>query len=177
MDVMETYDHFWPTGDSFFGLGCAGIIEKLPPHKADGSYLFINLDGVSLIRFMTHFSAMRALSKTMIIICSPRLMPLAKYWLVEYDYVAAIYESTRSVEDIISELIVILSGKVMVKPVLRRKTDVTHKDIYLLKSFLKEKSFAVIERLHGRQRSTIYRWRRSLTRKFGVRKIEHLLLL
>ncbi|POT56336.1 Vi polysaccharide biosynthesis regulator TviA [Citrobacter amalonaticus] len=170
------YQHFWPPNDFYFGVGAATIIDEVSLTTNDRNYLFVNLNRYSLLNALNFFSRTKDINKIIIIISSSRLMPLAQFWLAECDNVIAAFDISTSVENIIKEICRRRDGEKIPKEKKDYHFKINRKDIVKMKYFLTECGMEELQDRFMNSPSTMYRWRKELAVKFGVREPRHLLL-
>lgn len=170
------YQHFWPPNDIHFGIGISGIIDKVSLTTNDRNYLFVNLNRYSLLRSLSFFSKINYSNKFIIIISSSRLMPLAHFWLAEYDNIIAVFDTSNSVDNIIKEICLRRDGEKITKNKLQCQYRINSKDIVRIKYFLSDTGMEELQDRFMNSLSTMYRWRKDIAVKFGVREPRYLLL-
>ncbi|ENO7812549.1 Vi polysaccharide biosynthesis regulator TviA [Salmonella enterica] len=170
------YQHFWPPNDFYFGAGVAGIIDEVSLTTNDRNYLFVNLNRYSLLNALSFFSRTHDVDKIIIIISSSRLMPLALFWLAECDNVIAVFDISTPVKDIIKEICRHGDGEKMMREKKDCHVKINRKDIVKMKYFLTECGMEELQDRFMNSPSTMYRWRKELAIKFGVREPRYLLL-
>ncbi|CAM4152520.1 hypothetical protein [Serratia silvae] len=168
--------HYWPVGDIYFSHGVSSVMEKAGLLAEEQGYLFINLDGSSLVDFLSCFGELRFSKRAVVIIVSQKLKPLALFYLAELESVIAVFYNTTSEEKIVMWLSDTLNGKHKMKPQDFNSCFLNQQDVLLLTFVLKGYSIRFIQRYFARGYSTIYCWKAKLASKLGVKKIEHLLL-
>ncbi|EDX8711932.1 Vi polysaccharide biosynthesis regulator TviA, partial [Salmonella enterica subsp. enterica serovar Typhi] len=170
------FHHFWPPNDIYFGVGAAGIIEEVSLITNDRNYLFVNLNRYSLLNALNFFTRMSDINKIIVIISSSRLMPLARFWLTECKNVIAVFDAATSVQDIIRNVSQHQSGEKILTEQRDYRFRINRKDIVKMKYFLSESGMEELQDRFMNSSSTMYRWRKELAVKFGVREPRYLLL-
>ncbi|TNL02360.1 hypothetical protein CYD30_27020 [Kosakonia cowanii] len=163
----------WPEGDIFFRTGVSGLSCRLKYSGSAGGYCFINLSGHTLRSFIDDFPDIK--NTDIVIISSPRLMPLAHFWLAESVRVRAAFTSGTAVDEIIFRLNAAGAGGKTACPPPDRQ--LSFRDVRFLYSCLKGVSTVQLQKTYRRTYSTLKGREASLARKFGVRKLQHLFLL
>ncbi|EMQ6361526.1 TPA: Vi polysaccharide biosynthesis regulator TviA [Salmonella enterica] len=170
------FHHFWSPNDIYFGVGAAGIIEEVSLITNDRNYLFVNLNRYSLLNALNFFTRMSDINKIIVIISSSRLMPLARFWLTECKNVIAVFDAATSVQDIIRNVSQHQSGEKILTEQRDYRFRINRKDIVKMKYFLSESGMEELQDRFMNSSSTMYRWRKELAVKFGVREPRYLLL-
>ncbi|TNL02465.1 hypothetical protein CYD30_26770 [Kosakonia cowanii] len=165
----------WPEGDIFFRTGVSGLSCRLKYSGSAGGYCFINLNGYTLRSFIDDFPDIK--NTNIVIISSPRLMPLATFWLAESRRVRAVFSSGTSVAEIIFRLNAAGTCGKKVWPRLSPDRQLSFRDVRLLNYYFNGVSKVHLQKTYRRAYSTLKGWEASLTRKFCVRKLHYLFLL
>ncbi|HFZ7760629.1 TPA: Vi polysaccharide biosynthesis regulator TviA, partial [Salmonella enterica subsp. enterica serovar Typhi] len=105
-----------------------------------------------------------------------RLMPLARFWLTECKNVIAVFDAATSVQDIIRNVSQHQSGEKILTEQRDYRFRINRKDIVKMKYFLSESGMEELQDRFMNSSSTMYRWRKELAVKFGVREPRYLLL-
>lgn len=164
----------WPENDFYFRSGVSSFYARLKPRKETRKYYFLNLNGSHLRKFLQDFPEIN--SDSIVIISTPRLMPLANFWLMESSRVCAVFESYVSIDTIVSVLNGVgYSGK-FTRIIPWMRCNLSAGDVLLLKHYLESGNMSYMHSQHNRAYSTIQSWKTKLAKKFNVRKLEYLLL-
>ena len=160
----------WPASDFYFHTGVSALSEKLKKNVKSQGFFFINLNRYTLRAFMREFSGIT--HSGIVIICSKPLLPLAHFWLKEGCCVRAVFESNVSVDSVARELNNLKPEGKMTPPFRPSFRKLTHQDLFLLRNYIEQSEVMSLQLKFSCSRSTIYRWKMMIARKFGVRKIE-----
>ena len=171
------YQHFWPPNDIYFGVGVAGIIDEMSLITNERNYLFVNLNQYSLRSTLVFFSRNKNINKIIIIISSSRLMPLALFWLDNIKNVIAVFDTSTSVSEMIKKISLYRRNGDKITAGRREcNFKISNKDIMKMKYFLTESGMEELQDRFMNSPSTLYRWRKEIALKFGVRDPRYLLL-
>ena len=174
-NVKNGHCPYWPISDLFFGYGVKSLLTGLDQSSDENDYFFINLNRHTLKFFLQDFAEFR--SKKIIIISSPRLMPLATFWLTESNKVCALFGSCTPVEEIVRVLNIMPPETKTSLPALRAKETMSLREVFFLKNYLEKGKLARFPLLPSMGSSTLKNRKISVARKLGVRKLEQILLL
>ena len=164
----------WPLNDYYFMSGARELSEALTTSGCETRYYFVRLDGHSLMSFIEQ-PPFRHQQNT-VIIASPRLMPLAAFWLAENSNVCAVFGSTSSVQDVYNELLNSIPCEKIIRAAVNAEQQLSPFDFRLLTYFLKGGNIPNLQKKYRNSRSTVAAWRKRILVKFGVRKTCHLVL-
>lgn len=170
------YQHFWPPNDIYFGVGVAGIIDEMSLITNERNYLFVSLNRYSLRSTLIFFSRNKDINKIIIIISSSRLMPLALFWLDNIKNVIAVFDTTTPVPEMIKKTSLYRNGDKITAGRRECSFKISKKDIMKMKYFLTESGMEELQDRFMNSPSTLYRWRKEVAMKFGVRDPRYLLL-
>ncbi|MDJ0042437.1 MULTISPECIES: Vi polysaccharide biosynthesis protein TviA [Pantoea] len=170
------YRYYWPPNDIYFGAGVKGLIDYLAVETNERNYFFVNLNAYSLISSFHFFSHANELRKKIVIISSPRLSPLAEFWLAENDNIIAAFSCFDMPDNIVRQLIQHQPGEKIANINVRSTVKVNRKDIITMKYFLYESGMKELTERFINSPSTVYRWRKCISEKFGVKEPRHLLI-
>ncbi|EBF4234912.1 hypothetical protein [Salmonella enterica] len=171
----------WDQNDPYFSAAVIGIIEQLNSGKIGvkkKEFFFVGLNALTLNYFLNNFDCIALQDYPIVIICSSHLLPLAAYILGEHRQVRAVFTNSCSVEDIIATLRKIdISGRKVVKPRRPGRHQIlTSKDVMILRLYMASGNISSLIKVYNGGLSTFYNWRARVSQKFGVRKLEHLLI-
>ena len=171
------YQHFWPPNDIYFGVGVASVIDEMSLITNERNYLFVNLNQYSLHSTLVFFSRNKNINKIIIIISSSRLMPLALFWLDNIKNVIAVFDTSTSVSEMIKKISLYRRNGDKITAGRREcNFKISNKDIMKMKYFLTESGMEELQDRFMNSPSTLYRWRKEIALKFGVRDPRYLLL-
>ena len=171
------YQHFWPPNDIYFGGGVASVIDEMSLITNERNYLFVNLNQYSLHSTLVFFSRNKNINKIIIIISSSRLMPLALFWLDNIKNVIAVFDTSTSVSEMIKKISLYRRNGDKITAGRREcNFKISNKDIMKMKYFLTESGMEELQDRFMNSPSTLYRWRKEIALKFGVRDPRYLLL-
>lgn len=170
------YQHFWPPNDIYFGGGVAGVIDEMSLITNERNYLFVNLNQYSLRSTLVFFSRNKDINKIIIIISSSRLMPLALFWLDNIKNVIAVFDTSTPVSEMIKKISLYRNGDKITAGRRECRFKISSKDIMKMKYFLTESGMGELQDRFMNSSSTLYRWRKEVALKFGVRDPRYLLL-
>lgn len=170
------YQHFWPPNDIYFGVGVAGIIDEMSLITNERNYLFVSLNRYSLRNTLIFFSRNKDINKIIIIISSSRLMPLALFWLDNIKNVIAVFDTSTPVPEMIKKISLYRNGDKITAGRRECSFKISNKDIMKMKYFLTESGMEELQDRFMNSPSTLYRWRKEVALKFGVRDPRYLLL-
>lgn len=174
-EAFMKYQNFWPFDDIYFGTGVRNIVDSVSLVTNDRDYLFINLNRHTLLSTIKFISKSNNTSK-IVIISSSRLMPLALYWLEEYRNTIAVFDNSTAVKDIIIKITHYRIGEKIVDIKTGHIFKMNHKDIMKIEYFLKDNGINELQKRFMNSPATVYRWRKELSKKLGVREPKYLLL-
>lgn len=163
----------WPECDVYFKAGVSCLQEKL---NADGNrkaYIFLHLNGYTLRNFLSDFPPDKNCG--IVIISSPRLLPLAHFWMENYDEVCAVFDSRTDIETIVRILKVSPSYKVF-RTVSEYIPKITAKDMNILHHYLTTGNMDYIQHQYSRSYTTVQNWKSKLACKLSIRKLKYLTL-
>ncbi|HDC4811430.1 TPA: Vi polysaccharide biosynthesis protein TviA [Enterobacter cloacae] len=170
------YQHFWPPNDIYFGGG-ASVIDEMSLITNERNYLFVNLNQYSLRSTLVFFSRNKNINKIIIIISSSRLMPLALFWLDNIKNVIAVFDTSTSVSEMIKKInLYRRNGDKITAGRRECNFKISNKDTMKMKYFLTESGMEELQDRFMNSPSTLYRWRKEIALKFGVRDPRYLLL-
>jgi hypothetical protein len=139
------------------------------------SVCFIHLCGRTLCAFLRTYPGLISgvAGCKMVIIVSPRLMPLAKYFASCDDRVLAVFPSGLPVR----RLVTALTHPVSRDRFRTSRSAMSSRDIYILRHHLGAGPVSDLSEKYALSVKAIY-WRKvALARMLGVRKLEHLLFV
>lgn len=171
----------WSENDPYFRAAAIGIIDKMNSGNRNvkkKEFFFVGLNALTLNCFLNDFDSIALQSYPVVIICSSDLLPLAAYILGEHRQVRAVFTNSCRVDDIITTLRKInVSGRKVVKPRRPARHQIlTPKDVMILRLYMASGNIKSLIKVYNGRLSTCYNWRARIAQKFGVRKLEHLLI-
>lgn len=164
----------WPENNHYFRLGVDALLEQtggLNPEKL----LFIHLCGRTLCAFLRTYPGIitSVAVRQMVIIVSPRLMPLAKKLAASDERVLAVFPSDLPVR----RLVTALTHPVSHDRFRTARSPMSSRDIYILRHHLGAGPVGDLAEKYALSVKAVY-WRKAaLARMLGVRKLEHLLFV
>lgn len=170
------YQHFWPPNDFYFGVGVSSIIDEMSLITNERNYLFVSLNRYSLLNTLSFFSRNKETNRNIIIISSSRLMPLALFWLYNINNVIAAFDTSMPVPEMINKISRYKNGDKITTGRKECCFNISSKDIMKIKYFLTESGMTELQDRFMNSPSTMYRWRKEIAVKFGVRDPRYLLL-
>lgn len=170
------YQHFWPPNDTYFGTGVTGIIDEISLITNERNYLFVSLNRYSLLNALSFFSRNKDINKIIIIVSSSRLMPLAFFWFDNIKNVIAVFDTKIPVSEIINKISRCRNGDKVTTGRGESSFKISSKDIMKIKYFLTDSGMEELQDRFMNSPSTMYRWRKEIAVKFGVRDPRYLLL-
>lgn len=167
---IDKYTMFsWPTSDIYFGYGTFLLNQMLNIKDTSTHYFFVNLTRQTLRQALNEFPRMEW--RNIVIISTPELIPLARYWLSAYHRTSAVFESTCSLETVIHELrLQFGTGNQIVCIKSRQRNVLNQRDVSLLRYFLDGGNVMPLGKKYQRSYQTIYRWRAEIFRKLGRKR-------
>lgn len=163
----------WPECDIYFKAGISVLQEKLKANGNRREYVFLHLNGYTLRNYLSFFPTDK--DGSIVIISSPRLLPLAHFWMKNHHKVCAVFDSGIDIETIVKILMVPSSNKMKVT-VKKYIPEITSKDIDILQHYLTTGNMDSIQRRYSRSYTTVQQWKSKLACKLGIRKLEYLTL-
>ncbi|MFS3596287.1 Vi polysaccharide biosynthesis protein TviA [Citrobacter braakii] len=159
------------------GGGAASVIDEMSLITNERNYLFVNLNQYSLRSTLVFFSRNKDINKIIIIISSSRLMPLALFWLDNIKNVIAVFDTSTPVSEMIKKISLYRRNGDKITAGRREcNFKISNKDIMKMKYFLTESGMEELQDRFMNSPSTLYRWRKEIALKFGVRDPRYLLL-
>lgn len=179
-------NYCWSQNDPYFRAAVIGVIDELNKTKSGKvedkkkrkEFFFVGLNALTLNFFLNEFDSILLQKHPVVIICSTNLLPLAAYILGDNRQVRAVFTNSCTVDDIIATLRRInISGRQVVKPRnLGYHQMLTPRDLMIFKHYMASGNISCLINTYNGGISTCYNWRARVSRKFGVRKLEHLLI-
>lgn len=164
----------WPRNDVYFHYGISRLCNQKDINIDFRGYLFINLNGNNLKKFMREISYFG--SSKLIIFSTPTLMPLALFWLRESDRVLAVFDIFSSINNIQIGLISHITNKKRVTGDLDSSKYLSHREVILLNLYIEGVKNHNIQKYLNCGYKTLNSRKLALTKKFRVRKLERLVL-
>lgn len=163
----------WPENDIYFKAGVSFLQERLNADGIQHTFLFLHLNGYTLKNFLSDFSPDK--DDSIVIISSPRLLPLAKFWMANHHNVCAVFDSSTNIETLVKILKTLPSPNGN-RNVIEYFPKITEKDILILRHYLSSGKMDYIQHRYSRPYTTVQQWKTKLARKFSIRKLEYLTL-
>lgn len=163
----------WPENDIYFKAGVSFLKEKLNADGIQHTYSFLHLNGYTLKHFLSDFPPDK--NDSIVIISSPRLLPLAKFWMANHHNVCAVFDSSTNIETLVKMLKTLPSPKGN-SNVAEYFPKITEKDILILRHYLSSGKMDYIQHRHSRSYKTVQQWKTNLAWKLSIRKLEYLTL-
>ncbi len=163
----------WPEDNIYFKAGISVLQERLNADGRRREYSFLNLNGYTLRNILSDFPP--DTDSSIVIISSPRLLPLAHFFMENYHKICAVFDSRTDIETII---------KMLKTPPARKGVStgskyihkITTKDIIILHHYLAAGNMDYIQHRYSRSYATVQRWKSELACKLGLRKLDYLTL-
>ncbi|WP_246871029.1 Vi polysaccharide biosynthesis protein TviA [Pantoea ananatis] len=152
------------------------MIDRLALKTNERNYFFVNLNAYSLPHSFNFFSQETESRKNIVLISSHRLDPLAEFWLSEVDNIIAAFTCSHIPDEIIEKLSRRKMGEKINGIKNRTKDKVNRKDVIKMRYFLHDSGMQELTQRFISSPSTVYRWRRMISDKFGVKEPRYLLI-
>ncbi|EBQ9649022.1 hypothetical protein DMV33_23885 [Salmonella enterica subsp. enterica serovar Montevideo] len=163
----------WPENDIYFQAGVSFLQERL---NADGNrreYSFLHLNGYTFRHFLSDFPPDK--DGSIVIISSPRFLPLAHFWMANHHNVIAVFDSKTNIETLV-KMLKKRPSKKRYNTVNKHAPKITDRDIIILRHYLNTGNMDYIQRRYSRSYSTVQQWKKIIASKLSIRKLELLFL-
>lgn len=160
---------FWPDDDIYFRKGIESYFDY-DYRVVDIDILFINLTCSTLKSILINIDCVFSDHKVVVVFYSPELEPIAGHLFCNYPAVKAIL-SSKTKKEVMCERLNKIYWQGRVWPVLEFKGLINRKEFNLLVYIFRGYDIKEIINSTAMSRSTVYRLRKRIKDKLGVRDI------
>ncbi|MBF7979187.1 MULTISPECIES: hypothetical protein [Rahnella] len=162
------------TDNPYFTLGSAGLVREIE-RGGKVSPLFVNFSRTNIAALLpTRFISALGHLQDVVLIADVHLYPLAMCYHQHIGTILGVFKSDTPLQMMVSRLRRLGNGEKMNLSPLAKKAAISYREAVLLEQSLEGIPFTLLTLYYHRDAKTLYRWRKNIARKLGVRQLHYL---